>query len=104
MAFIRLIILSLLCATGLSLPIDHQQVIGTVECDAVTTYTPEWFLRNTLSEYRQEIHGKALFYTKGASSYARALACGSKDYVSLWQICELPSDPTCLRSELTDHL
>lgn len=88
MASIRFIILLLLYTTALSLPIDRQQVLQSVKCDGVDLYTPDWFLRNTLPRYRREIHGKALFYTKGASKYAQQLACESADYVSLWQICK----------------
>lgn len=90
------ILFALLCSTVLSLPID-QKVLSvpsydaqrSVPCHGVDGYTSDWFLSNTLDEFRQEIHGKALFYTKGASKYAQQLACGSKDYISLWQICML---------------
>jgi hypothetical protein len=48
----------------------------------------QWFLENTKPEYRQEIIGKALFYTAGASGDARRLACESQEkYVTIWQIC-----------------
>lgn len=87
MASMRFIIHLLLYTTALSLPIDHQQVLRNVECHRVDVYTPDWFLRNTLPGYRREIHGRALFYTKGASKYAQRLACKSTDYVSIWQIC-----------------
>ena len=82
------IIISLLSSISLSLPIEQQPILEDVECDKVDIYTSEWFLAHTRPQYRQEIHGKAIFYTKGASKYARKLACGSKDYVSLWQICK----------------
>jgi len=57
-------------------------------CEIIDKFTMQWFLENTRPEYRQEIIGKALFYTAGASEDARRLACGSnEEYVTIWQIC-----------------
>ena len=105
MVFFRLVILLFLCTTVLSLPIpsrrqQRQQVPISADNAAgfckpsedVETYTTEWFLKCTLPEHREEIHGKALFYTKGASKTAQKLACAKKsEYVTLWQICMFPS-------------
>jgi hypothetical protein len=101
MASVRLLIDSfiihlLLYTTAVSLPIGQIPILHqnfgheSVECTRVGVFTPNWFLRHTRPRYRQEIHGKALFYTKGASEYVKQLTCNStdSDYVSLWQICE----------------
>jgi hypothetical protein len=101
------VVLLSLCATVLSLPIPARQppyqqlplransaANPCTPSESVDTYTAEWFLNCTLPQYRHEIHGNALFYTKGASEVAQKLGCSKKsEYVTLWQICTFGSFP-----------
>ncbi|KAK5127978.1 hypothetical protein LTR85_005095 [Meristemomyces frigidus] len=60
---------------------------SNVECDGIETYTTEWFLANTLPDYRHEIYEHALFYTRGTSKPARDLAKKSRgEYVTIWEV------------------
>ena len=99
MNLFRFLTLSFLCAVVLSFPIptrwqpDQQIPLGAYgaaetckPAESVDKFTTEWFLSHTLPEHRQEIHGKALFYTKGGSEIARKVGACSKEYVTLWQI------------------
>lgn len=84
------LLLQLACFTG-AYPITNVQIpLGEPEearCDSVSRYTTEWFLSNTLPEYRHELHSNALFYTRGASQSARQLAGASPDqYTSVWEV------------------
>lgn len=105
MHFFRFFLLSFLWTNVLSLPLpwgkrDQTPIIaGSAQvpaassntCDAcapsenIETYTERWFLNCTKPEYRREITN-ALFYTKGASTYARDLSCTSREYVTLWDV------------------
>lgn len=82
----------LLCITfSYAQPINHQIVLyadeNNAKCDSIDTYTTEWFLANTLPDYRRELHNKALFYTRGTSRTARDLAGRSHgEYVTIWEI------------------
>jgi hypothetical protein len=93
MALFRLLTVAMLwVAVAVSAPIYYPQkplVSGSSgTCESIDRFTMQWFLENTKPEYRQEIVGKALFYTAGASEAARRLACESKEkYVTIWQIC-----------------
>lgn len=93
MALFRLLTVALVwVAAAVSVPIYTPQkplVSGSSgACESIDRFTMQWFLENTKPEYRQEIIGKALFYTAGASEDARRLACGSNEkYVTIWQIC-----------------
>jgi len=100
---LRLMLVALLwAAAAMSLPFEIPQkpLVETAACSSIDKFTMEWFLSHTKPEYRQEIVNKALFYTAGAASAARRLACGSNDrYVTIWQICapqtHLASLPPC---------
>lgn len=93
MALVRIGLVALISAVAAtSLPIEIPQKPLTTRhdqaCESIDRFTMEWFLSNTKPEYRQEIVGKALFYTAGAAEAARSPACGSDDsYVTIWQIC-----------------
>jgi hypothetical protein len=93
MALFRLLAIAVLwVAAAMSAPIYYPQkplLFGSSgTCESIDTFTMQWFLENTKPEYRQEIIGKALFYTAGASEDARRLACESDEkYVTIWQIC-----------------
>lgn len=64
---------------------NHNADVAT--CDTLDTYTTEWFLGNTLPDYRHEIHNSALFYTRGTSKAARTLAKKSRGkYVTIWEV------------------
>jgi hypothetical protein len=93
MALVQLLtVVVLWIAAAVSAPIYYPQqplAFGSSETsESIDRFTMQWFLENTRPEYRQEIIGKALFYTAGASGDARRLACESKEkYVTIWQIC-----------------
>lgn len=94
MALLRSLTVALLwVAAAVSAPVyttSQKPLVpeSNVACESIDKYTMQWFLENTRPEYRQEIIGKALFYTAGASEDARRLACGSDErYVTIWQIC-----------------
>jgi hypothetical protein len=95
MALFRLLAVAMLwAAAAVSAPVHHPQkplVFGSSSsgtCESIDKFTMQWFLANTNPQYQQEIIGKALFYTAGASEAAWRLACRSKEkYVTIWQIC-----------------
>jgi len=104
----KVIYLFLLVILSDTFPIDRETILTTSThdgiCDSIDTYTTDWFLAHTRPEYRKELHGKALFYTRGTSRSARDLAEHSHGkYVSIWDVwpCWLHNDEQAAGNRLS---
>lgn len=95
LALFTIVLLHLRQSTPYPVP-DKQEALGSrTTCDAIDTYSVEWFLANTLPEHRHEIYDHALFYPRGTSDAARKLAKKSNgEYVTIWVVwpCWLYND------------
>ncbi|KAI1752606.1 hypothetical protein F4782DRAFT_530471 [Xylaria castorea] len=79
--------------------LDRRALVET-QCDPVEMYTLEWFLAHTKPQFQGPLYDNAMFYSRGMSSAARAVAT-NQGKVTIWDLwsCKLynhedvPSNP-----------
>ncbi|KAI1110689.1 hypothetical protein F5Y14DRAFT_428027 [Nemania sp. NC0429] len=95
-----------LAANSSAAPLDRLQASDVVECDDIGKYTSTWFLDNTKDTRRGPLSSTALFYSRGMSSAARALA-KELGMVTIWDVwdCRLynPDDVPSNRMRCIFH-